>query len=185
MHFLRRVQEETGFFSYFSDLFHGCDARKWLWRPASQMIHADGGNPWTCEQSGMQKYSVLFYRCNLLERLFFFPTPHPGGVGSPSLCVLVRIDRHPCVTKWHEVLAWISRTENPGYFKAHYWLREPPTGLDFSGLPLTDSIRVFTAHCQVLPWPHYGSDAGILVPGCCGRGAVTKMVSFYSGNPHI
>lgn len=28
MHFLRSVYEEAGSFSYFSDLFHGCDERK-------------------------------------------------------------------------------------------------------------------------------------------------------------
>ena len=31
-----------------------------------------------------------------LRGFFFF---FSGGVGSPSLCVLVKIDRHPCVTK--------------------------------------------------------------------------------------
>ena len=39
------------------------------------------GTPGTCEQNSMQKYFVLFYRCNLFERFsFFFFLPGDGGV---------------------------------------------------------------------------------------------------------
>lgn len=75
-------------FFYFTDLFHGCDGKKMTLATCisndicSLREHLALVNKTACK-------NILFCFTIVILEIFF----------GPPLCVLVKIDKHPCVTK--------------------------------------------------------------------------------------
>jgi hypothetical protein len=129
MHFLGCMWQETCSFSHFRALFRGCERKKMTGYPHFKSYVQFEGTPGTCEQSSRQKYFVLFSHCHLFLRFFL----------SLPLCSCQDWQASVCYqVTWSSCLN--NHDYNPGYFKACYWLREPPPRLNSFELTLTDSI---------------------------------------------
>lgn len=71
--------------------FMGLRQRKWQWVPTFQThVHAVWGSTWYLWTKQRAKIFCSIFPLSYLFKMFF---------PCPSLCVLDRIDKHPCVTK--------------------------------------------------------------------------------------
>jgi hypothetical protein len=131
--------------------------RKLLWLLTFQNIRAVWESTWYLWRKQQAK-NIWFYFPIVISLWVVF-SPHP------SLCVPVRIDKHPCVTEWHEVLASIIMVKIQGISKHIIDSENHP--LDWSLLINIDWQHPWGAGFQA-KWvrsahvpPSCGSDTGI------------------------
>lgn len=86
--------------SHFSVLIHGCEGKQTTWATCVSNDMCSLREALALMNKAACKSIVLFPIVISLRGFFFV-------FFCPFLCVLVKIDKHPRATKWHEVLAWI------------------------------------------------------------------------------